>query len=335
MRDKASGQAEAKPPKPVSAKPTSSSLSGEENLLLLLNAADELEAEDAPAFVIPKKRRSDTGDSSHAKRVSAAARATQAVKGRAVPINRPRPLELPINSLGHASMINKLPISAPITPSTALDHQTTSPTISPEAGPATSPSHDSHTSAAHQIFNAAALRLAAPSSRAEGDEVASASHDAAYDNGTSSSDEGEAAGDYHMPQQQQQQLPGNKLPEPIRLPMNGSLPQVGQMLAAGQFAARLIHANALVSQLEQAFGKRHPLVGKAYMAKARICQLEGSRLALLEAEQAILQAQSILHDTSEAQEEVHYLLNSIRTQAYMMSSGQHNILLNAVCPNMH
>jgi len=328
VRDKAPSQAEAKPPKPVPAKPASSSLSGEENLLLLLNAADELEAEDAPAIFIPKKRRSDTGDSSHAKRVSAAARATQAVQGRSVPITRPRPLELPINSMGHASMVSKLPISAPITPSTALDQTTKSPTISPDA---TSPSHDSNTMAAHQIFNAAVPRTAAPSSRAEGDEAASVSHDAACACETSSSDEGEAAGDYHMAHQ----MPGNsKFPEPISLPMNGSFPQVGQMLAAEQFAARLVHANALVSQLEQAFGKRHPLVGKAYMAKARICQLEGSRLALLEAEQAILQAQSILHDTSEAQEEIHYLLNSIRTQAYMMSTGQHNILLNAVCPNM-
>ena len=55
------------------------------------------------------------------------------------------------------------------------------------------------------------------------------------------------------------------------------------------------------------------------MAKARICQEEGSRLSLMEAEQAIMQARNILNSTAAAQEEIMYLLNTIRQQAYVLS----------------
>lgn len=307
------------PPRPSGKpppRPATSAHSVDENLLLLLDAADELEAEGTPT----KRRRSETGDSSQAKhwKKIATAKARQATT-RAIPITRPKPLELPLPFAGWDKPITQLnfagKMTTPVPNTPGMEEEPlTSPSQSQQGD---SPvSHDSATSARHTAhMSSGAAEVARCADRVTQSKLARPGGDTDLCETTSSDSslEDEAA-DKLMP------ASFSHMPKPILLPLT-SLPQVGQMLAAGHFAARLIHANALVSQLESVFGKVHPLVGKAYLAKARICQLEGSRLSLMEAEQAILQAQRVLHPQSEAQAEAMYLLETIRQQAFVLSNS--------------
>jgi len=295
-------------PKPRPApKPATSSHSVDENLLLLLNAADELEAEGQESkprdrWPQAKRRRSETGDYRPRSKYPT---------GRSVPIARPKPLQLPLSfampETGAAlAAAAKLPTPTPPTPG-AEEPNTVSPM---------SPSHDSQGSSRHNPAAQASRRAGAAMDVEESSPAKpmSAAKEYYYSTETSTSSD-----DSSMEDEGAGYTSNAAGANPAQARGMPQFPQVGQMLAAGHFAARLIQANQLISNLDTLFGPKHPLVGKAYIAKARICQMEGSRLSLMEAEQAIMQARNILNSTSDAQGEIMYLLDNIRQQAYMLS----------------
>lgn len=315
-----------------------SSRSMDENLLLLLDAADELQkaetCQSMGAYGSPsksgvplKKRRwSETATSPApaklSKRRPAGALPPRAPKRIGGQLVRPKPLQFPL----HFACYDKLSSGGPRAVAPATTPVPPTPDAEAEPSPSSRPAdsqdstqHDAHPSSppvpptCHDVQGTQPARSLYGTTTETSCEGGDCEETATSVGGT---------GCLSEPTQLARDMIGNPWSAHFGAFAAGVARPgvVGHLLAASQFATRLLHANALVAQMEAALGTNHPLVGKVHLAKARICQMEGSQLALLEAERALLRAQEVLHsaapDSINVDEEVAYLLTHIRDRAY-------------------
>jgi len=220
----------------------------DENLLLLLNAADELESAVPGSASKPparKRRKSETAETPE--KVPEA----KVLCSRSTPISRPRPIQFPLQFAGAAQpppSAGKMGTPAPPTPAGPLER-------------VNSPSNDSHASSRHNAKAQAQCPSAGPRSVQDDGNTGGGSRleeDVYSDTSTSTEDEsvdGAVEDATHASANALRACQGG-------MPAL-QLPQVGSMLAAGSPAGRLYHADALIAQLEAIFGRWHPLVRKA------------------------------------------------------------------------
>mmetsp|Transcript_39905 Transcript_39905/g.100341 ORF Transcript_39905/g.100341 Transcript_39905/m.100341 type:complete len:555 (-) Transcript_39905:305-1969(-) len=295
-----------------------SSRSMDENLLLLLDAADELqkaesesksaicyEYSDQRTMPLKKRRWSETGTAtSPAPKTKVRRPRPQGIPPRAPGFSgrvsggqliRPKPIQLPLDKSAKATALTLVPL----TPNAEAE---TSPCTRPAGSPVES--HDSQASTRHDAPARSLYGTTTETSCEAGDCEETAT----------------SVGGGHL----YGELSNTLAKRFTEFAQHGvARPgDVGRLLAASQFATKLLHTNGLVAQMEQALGNAHPLVGKVYLAKARICQMEGSQLALLEAERALIRAKEILNsahpESVNIDAEVSYLLIHIRERAYAM-----------------